>query len=67
MRKKVQEALCPSCEWSGDATGISHCPECGSQLTLIDDFDEEKLTKANVRYPSEVLGRLSETDDQLVE
>jgi len=68
MKKRSEDAICPNCEWSGDATGITSCPVCGSNLSLIDSLEEEPtLGRAEARYPEDFLSHIQESDDDLVE
>lgn len=64
--KKSDDAFCPGCEWSGDATGITLCPVCGTNLSMIDAFDEGALpNRRDDKYPTDVLAHVEENDESL--
>lgn len=59
--KKEEVAICPNCEWTGDATGIADCPLCGASLASLDTYDEESdLVKKEDKYPQEFINREEE-------
>lgn len=63
-----EEAICPNCEWRGDAKGITSCPECGATLSNLDSFDEEQAdSKDNEKYPADFLTNTKEDDDDNME
>lgn len=53
-----EEAFCPNCEWTGDATGITSCPVCNASLSNLENFDEDEESKG--KYPSEILDTVEE-------
>ncbi len=62
--KKMENAICSNCEWSGDASGIVNCPVCGNTLAKLDAYKDDGLPfKKDEKYPSEVLSRMEEKDD----
>lgn len=65
---KDEVAICPNCEWTGDAFGIASCPQCGANLASFDAFDEEDdlLPKKDEKYPEEIINRTKE-DFELME
>ncbi len=60
--KKEEVAICPNCEWTGDATGIADCPLCGASLAHLDSYDEEAdlASSKQDKYPEEIINRTKE-------
>ncbi|HLB95817.1 MAG TPA: hypothetical protein VJK26_02845 [Patescibacteria group bacterium] len=65
MKKEAVDAICPNCEWSGDATGITSCPVCGSNLSLLDAHDDFEQVADEAKYPKEFLSRRDVGSDLL--
>ena len=59
--KKEEAAICPNCEWTGDAIGMADCPLCGASLASLDAYDEENdLVKKQDKYPDDIINREEE-------
>lgn len=67
MKKDLhKDAFCPNCEWTGDATGITSCPVCGSTLSSLDSFDEEEImANRTEKYPDDFLSKIDEPNDNM--
>jgi len=60
--KEIQDAICPNCEWSGDAMGLSKCPVCGADIAPLTETDDlgVKLNQ-DEKYPADIV---AETDEK---
>lgn len=68
VKKIGEDAFCPTCEWTGDAKGITSCPVCGSNLSSLDSFNEvDEFGSGKDRYPAEFLTKIHEMDDEYIE
>ena len=61
--KKIRDAICSKCDWSGDAQGLPTCPMCRNDLVFLDSSDQEGGQKQE-KYPGKLL---TKTDDPLDE
>lgn len=56
MKKNVEEAYCSNCEWTGDTIGNPSCPVCGSNLAMLNAYDENAPVAGKPeKYPVDVL------------
>ena len=67
MRSTQEDAFCPNCEWTGDATGVSSCPVCGSNLSSLRALDEDVIRGEKDKYPQDFVSKIQEADDDYIE
>jgi len=60
--KKNEQAVCSNCGWSGDALGLTHCPECHQELISLDSEKQESLGQE--KYPSDIMAKAEDEDDE---
>ncbi len=62
--KKSEQAVCSNCGWSGDALGLTHCPECHQELISLDS-DKLESRLGQEKYPSEAVAKVEDEDDSV--
>ncbi len=55
--KEKKEALCANCGWSGNALGLTNCPECHNELVVLEKEMKAPEPKKQEKYePGQVKG-----------
>jgi|GEM_PF-6000299 len=64
--EKTEQAVCPNCGWSGDALGLTNCPECHHELIPLDTENSESyLDLDQEKYPADIMTKAEdEAEDE---